>query len=148
MTKQLPLDTIVSVERLATMCDVSGRHMRRILDKRKVPRPAHGQVGLADGLRAFLRYSELLTAREIVAKWVDDAEMAEFLVLCLVARWRGFEREIAAFANWSDGPQPKLARPSKRATAAHRALVQQASVAASDDHSATVPAISSLLGMK
>lgn len=103
------LDAIISIEELATICEVSSRHLRRILDERRVARAAHGMVKLAAGMSAFLRHGELIQAREIAARWVDDPEMQRFLTSCLIARWRGFESEITAFANWSEGPPPRLA---------------------------------------
>jgi len=106
----------VDISWLATeVCDISPRRLQQIMQERGTPRAGHGKVRMVDGIRAFLRNAEISSARDVAKKWTDDPDLQQFLVSALIAYWRGFGPEIAAFAGWEDGPQPTLAgRPKRR----------------------------------
>ena len=98
IAKQNPLKEIVRVERVAQIFGITGRHMRRILEERGVARAGHGKVELGAGIRAYLRTTELNSARDIAAKWTDDSDLQQTIAWALIAKWRGLDSELAKLA--------------------------------------------------
>lgn len=92
------IEQIVTVEEVADIVGISGRHMRRIMNDQNVPRAGHGKVKLADGLRAALQAAETGIAKDVAKRWTDDVELQRVITWALVAHWRGRDAELAKLA--------------------------------------------------